>query len=44
MSKSDLAVISIHKNVTEELNIENIINEFVRSKRKISFTNEVFFY
>jgi hypothetical protein len=37
---SDLAVINIHKTVAENLNIDSIIDEFFKSKRKISFTNE----
>ncbi|CAF3454261.1 unnamed protein product [Rotaria socialis] len=31
---SDLAVINIHKNIAEELNIENVIDEFAKSSRK----------
>jgi hypothetical protein len=37
---SDLATISINKNIAPKLNIESIIDEFVKSKRKISFNNE----
>ena len=45
---SDLAVINIHKNITQELNIENVVDEFAKSKRRLSFSNEfnqhIFFY
>jgi len=34
-------VINIHKNVAEELNIEAIIDEFVKIKRKTNFTDEL---
>ncbi len=37
---SDLAVINIHKAVAENLDINSIIDEFAKSKRKIDFTNE----
>ncbi len=37
---SDSATISINKNIAPELNIESIIDDFAKSKRKISFTNE----
>ncbi|CAM4847026.1 unnamed protein product [Rotaria magnacalcarata] len=37
---SDLAVINIHKSAAEKLNVDSIIDEFTRSKRKINFTNE----
>jgi hypothetical protein len=37
---SDLAVMNIHKTVAENLNIDSIIDEFAKSKRKKSFTNE----
>jgi len=38
---SDLAVISIHKNIAQKLNIESVIDEFAKSKRRINFTNEL---
>ena len=37
---SDLAVINIHKNIAQELNIENVVDEFAKSKCRLSFTNE----
>jgi hypothetical protein len=37
---SDLAVINIHKAVAGNLDINSIIDEFAKSKRKIDFTNE----
>ena len=36
----DLAVISINKNTAQKLNTETVIDEFAKSKRRISFTNE----
>jgi hypothetical protein len=35
-----LAIINIHKNIARKLNIEDIIDEFAKSKRKLNFTNE----
>ena len=37
---SDLVVISINKNVAQKLNIESIIDEFAKTKRRLSFINE----
>ena len=37
---SDVAVINIHKDIAQELNIENVVDEFTKSKRRLSFTNE----
>ena len=37
---SDLAVISINKNIAQKSNIKTIIDKFTKSKRRISFTNE----
>ena len=38
---SDLTVLSIHKSITQELNIEDIIDEFAKSKRKLNFINQL---
>ncbi len=35
---SSLAI-NIHKNIAQQLNIEDIIDEFSKSKRKLKFTN-----
>ena len=37
---SHLAIISIHKTVAQELNVESIIDEFAKTKRWLSFINE----
>ncbi len=37
---SDLVVINIHENIARELNSESIIDEFAKSKCRLSFTNE----
>ena len=37
---SELPVININKNIGHKLNIETIIDEFAKFKRRISFTNE----
>ena len=38
---SNLALINIHKNVAQELNIESIIDEFAKSKRRLCSTSEL---
>ena len=38
---SDLTVLSIHKSITQQLNIEDIIDEFAKSKRKLNFINQL---
>jgi hypothetical protein len=37
---SNLTVITINKNTAQELNAETIIDEFAKSKRRISFTSK----
>jgi len=37
---SELPVININKNIGHKLNIETIIDEFAKFKRRISFTSE----
>ncbi|CAF1557109.1 unnamed protein product [Adineta ricciae] len=37
---SNLAVINIHKGIAQELNIENVIDEYAKSKRKLNFSNQ----
>lgn len=36
---SDLAMLHIHRNISENLNIENIVDIFCKNKRRIKFTN-----
>ena len=36
---SNLAVINIHKYIAQELNIENVVDEFSQSKLRLSITN-----
>ena len=38
---SDLTVLSTHKSITQQLNIEDIIDEFAKSKRKLNFINQL---
>jgi hypothetical protein len=38
---SDLAVISIHKSIAQKLNVEDIVDDFAKSKRRINFTNQL---
>ena len=38
---SDLTVLGIHKSITQQLNIEDIIDEFAKSKRKLNFINQL---
>ena len=38
---SDLTVLSIHKSITQQLNIEDIIDEFAKLKRKLNFINQL---
>lgn len=38
---SNLAVISIHKNIAQKLNTQDIIDDFAKSKRRLNFMNQL---